>query len=140
MLEDLPPDVASDGDPLAQDAVGNNMQVDADHIMSVVSSDSEDVELVFVRVGSTAGSACQHDIKQFYSPPRLVPRGVQVGLRGFYSCDLATSGHDFLEPAARLSALALLRKHCPQLLMLSPSVDHVVHAHAYVESQAHGAR
>ncbi len=60
-----------------------------------------------------------HDFMEFYSPPRVVPKCLGLGLRAWYSFDV-TSGHDFTKHCDRVVGFQLLREHKPTMIMLSP--------------------
>eukprot|EP00438_Fugacium_kawagutii_P010346 Skav210917 [mRNA] locus=scaffold4127:40486:41746:+ [translate_table: standard] len=62
---------------------------------------------------------CNHDIMEFYSPPRLCPRAGEFGMVGVISLD-KVHGWDALNPNHRRIARQLLVHLKPSFLMLGP--------------------
>ena len=68
---------------------------------------------------------CDHDVSEFYSPPRVVKMAKQLGMRGGASLDLtvlASDGYiwDFSRKHCRDSATQIVREKRPLFLMMSP--------------------
>ena len=68
---------------------------------------------------------CQHDVSEFYSPPRVVNMVRKLGMRGGVSLDLivpASDGFvwDFGRKHCRDKALDIIHDQKPLFLMLSP--------------------
>ena len=64
----------------------------------------------------------QHDIMEFFSPPRVIVQAkkMNVRLRGEYAFDIETSGHDFRKPQDRTLARRLMLLHQVRMACLSP--------------------
>ena len=68
---------------------------------------------------------CQHDVSEFYSPPRVVKMAKALGMRGGVSLDLtvpASDGYvwDFSRKHCRDKAMQIIQDQKPLFLMLSP--------------------
>ena len=68
---------------------------------------------------------CQHDVSEFYSPPRVVKMARKLGMRGGVSLDLtvpASDGFvwDFSRKHCRDKTLEIIHDQKPLFLMLSP--------------------
>ena len=68
---------------------------------------------------------CEHDVSEFYSPPRVVKMAKQLGMKGGVSLDLtvpASDGYvwDFSRKHCRDRATAIINEKNPLCLMLSP--------------------
>ncbi len=87
---------------------------DSDNDKTVIVDDKEVVEV------DGEDSVKLHDFMEFYSPPRIAPECIVLGLLELFSFDVTTSGHDFLTFCARAMGLRLLAHYQPLMIMLSP--------------------
>ena len=107
-MEDPPSDAATEDSlvPIPADAV---------HAASsdvVVITDSDDD-------GEIQG---HHDIMEFFPPPRVIVEAVnmKLHLRGEYTFDIETSGHDFRRPKDKVLGRRLMLLHKVRMACLSP--------------------
>ena len=76
-------------------------------------------ELWFASVPRYLDGTLQDDFAEVYSPPRILPHAVEIGLRGDLSADL-TTGYNLLTHSSRLDLMMQVKARRPKVLMLSP--------------------